>query len=158
MTETIHAAVLDSACSKTVAGLSWKEMYLASLPEKEKSKVQIYPSETTFKFGSGDRTTSNECMDISCVVGGLLTTIKTEVVNYDIPLLLSKPDMKRMGFKINLENDTLEVNGQFIDLDTTSSGHYFIPLKECEVKIETVQLVAEQKTYKEKKTMINKLH
>ena len=28
MLETIHSAVLDSACSKTVAGEQWKELYL----------------------------------------------------------------------------------------------------------------------------------
>ena len=28
MTEAIHAAVLDSACSKTVAGKGWKEIYI----------------------------------------------------------------------------------------------------------------------------------
>ena len=43
MTETIHAAVLDSACSKTVSGLSWKEMYLASLPEKKRVKSRYIP-------------------------------------------------------------------------------------------------------------------
>ena len=80
MTETIHAAVFDSAYSKTVAGRSWKEMYLASLPVKEKEKVKIYPSETTFKFGSGNKTSCSEIMEIPCSIAGPHTTIKTEVV------------------------------------------------------------------------------
>ena len=158
MTETIHAAILDSACSKTVAGRSWKEMYLASLPRQEKEKVIMYPSETTFKFGSGDTISSNQIMEIPCSIGGLHTTIKTEVVDTDIPLLLSKPDMKRLGFKINLANDTLEINGRNIELDTTSSGHYFIPLKDCEMQIETVHVINEIENKSEKITMIKKLH
>ena len=158
MTETIHAAVLDSACSKTVAGRSWKDMYLASLPVKEKEKVKIYPSEPTFKFGSGNKISSSEIMEIPCSIAGLHTTIKTEVVDTDIPLLLSKPDMKRLGFKINLVNDSLEVNGRNLDLETTSSGHYFIPLKDCQMKIESVHVINEVVSLKEKTIMIKKLH
>ena len=55
-------------------------------------------------------------------------------------------------------NDTLEVNGQSIELDTTSSGHYYIPLKECEVKVEKVHIITEMKTVKEKEKAIKKLH
>ena len=157
MTETVHAAVLDSACSKTVAGREWQEMFLASLSEKE--KIKRYPTKSTyFKFGSGERVVSNETMEIPCMIAGVPRTIKTKIVNSDIPLLLSKPDMKKMGFKINLENDTLETNGVTIDLDTTSSGHNYIPLKECEVKIEQVNLITDLKSLKEKEKVITKLH
>ena len=41
MAETANAAVLDSACSKTVAGRAWKEMYLASLSDSEKKQVKF---------------------------------------------------------------------------------------------------------------------
>ena len=157
MSETIHAAVLDSACSKTVAGRAWKDMYLASLNDKE--RIKIYPSKNTYyKFGSGEKVTAKERMEIPCIIGGIERTITTDIVDSDIPLLLSKPDMKNMGFKINMENDTLEVNGKSIELDTTTGGHYFIPLKECQIKIETINLITEIKTYKEKEKIINKLH
>ena len=51
--------------------------------------------------------------------------------------------MKRLAFKINLAHDNLEVNGRKIDLDTTSSEYFFIPLKDCEMKIETVHVINE---------------
>ena len=158
MSETANAAILDSACSKTVAGRAWKEMYLASLSVDERKHVKFLPGGTTFKFGAGNKIQSEEGMEIPCVIGGLETTVRTDVVDSDIPLLLSKADMKRMGFKLNMENDTLEVNGRSIELESTSSGHYYIPLKECEVKIEKVHMVIEQKTKKEKEVMIRKLH
>ena len=157
MTEAVHAAVLDSACSKTVAGKAWKEMYLATLSHQEKKEVKIFPSKTSFKFGAGDPVSAKECMEIPCVIGGLRTTMKTEVVESDIPLLLSKPDMKRMGFKLNMANDTLEVNGKYIELDTTSSGHYYIPLKECTIHVENVN-ITEMKSSKEKEKELKKLH
>ena len=157
MSETTHAAVLDSACSKTVAGRAWKDMYLSSLNNKE--NIKIYPSKNTYyKFGSGEKVVAKEIMEIPCIIGGINRTIRTDIVESDIPLLLSKPDMKKMGFKINLENDTLEVNGKSIDLDTTAGGHYFIPLQECQVKIENINLITELSTFKEKEKVINKLH
>ncbi|KAJ8036474.1 hypothetical protein HOLleu_20462 [Holothuria leucospilota] len=63
-----------------------------------------------------------------------------------------------MGFKSNMEDDTLEVNGRKIELDTTSSGHYYILLKECVVKIENVHMVAEQQSHEDKEKMVQKLH
>ena len=153
-----NAAILDSACSKTVAGKAWKENYLASL-DKDKETVKIYDTEDTyFKFGSGKRLVSNQVMEIPCVIGGIPRTILSNIVDSDIPLLLSKPDMKKMGFTLNMANDTLEVNGVSIELDTTSSGHYFIPLKECAIKVEEVHVITELKDSKEKEKVIKKLH
>ena len=86
------------------------------------------------------------------------TVVVTDVIDSDIPLLLSKPDMKRLGFKLNLADDTLEVNGKKLDLDTTTSGHYYIPLKTCELPLESVNMFIENKSHGEKQKMIVKLH
>ena len=56
-----------------------------------------------------------------------------------------------------LENDNLEVYGRSLELETTCE-HYYNSLKEWEIKIEKEQRVAEEKTCKEKKIMIHKLH
>ena len=66
--------------------------------------------------------------------------------------------MKRLGFKLNMTDDVFEVNGNKMDLDTTSSGHYYIPLKDCEVKVEKVHMVIQQETYEGKQKMVKKLH
>ena len=63
-----------------------------------------------------------------------------------------------MGFNLNMENDTLEVHRRSLEVDTTLSGHYYIPLNECKVKIEKVHMVTGQKTCIEKKIIIHKLH
>lgn len=138
MTEAKNANVLDSVCSKTVAGKGWKFIYIASSNTKE---IKTYPSKATYIiFGSGQRLVSNEVMEICCVISGLPRTIIANIVNTDILLLLSKPDMKKMGFKLNMANDTLEVNVMSIELDATDSGHYYIPLKELEIKVEKVNI------------------
>ena len=53
-------------------------------------------------------------------MAGKKTTILVDVVDSDTPLLLSKPDMQHLGFRLNVENGTLEVDGRVIELDTTS--------------------------------------
>ena len=158
MTEAAHAAILDSACTKTVTGRAWKDMYVASLSATERQRIKLTPSDTKFKFGGEKMVKSDERMEFPCKIAGRETVVVTDVIDSDIPLLLSKPDMKRLGFKLNLADDTLEVNGKKLDLDTTTSGHYYIPLKTCELPLESVNMVIENKSHGEKQKMIVKLH
>ena len=44
MTEAAHAAILDSACTKTVTGRAWKDMYVASLSATERQRIKLTPS------------------------------------------------------------------------------------------------------------------
>ncbi len=60
-------------------------------------------------------------------------TIRTDVVESDIPLLLSKPAMKKVRVKLDLENGTAEILGTTVILNDTSSGHYCIPIDRSEV-------------------------
>lgn len=61
-----------------------------------KEIVKFISGATAFKFGRGSKIQSFEEMDIPHVIRGLKTTLRTEVMESDIPWLLSKPDMKRM--------------------------------------------------------------
>ena len=79
-----------------------------------------------------------------------------DVVDSDIPLLLSKPDMQPLGFRLNTENDTLLIHK--IELDTTSSGHYYLPVNYCEMEVHNVHLAIEEKSFDHKKKIIHKLH
>ena len=84
--------------------------------------------------------------------------IQTDLVDSDIPLLLSKPDMKRLGLQINMENDTAKIFDKVIDLGTTTSGHYFIPIRDCNIHIETVRYATEDKSYEDQERIVQKLH
>ena len=55
-------------------------------------------------------------------------TIQTDVVAANIPLLLLKKSMKTAGIKIDLTSDTVTIFGKSVMLNTTSSGHYCIPI------------------------------
>ena len=156
--EAFNAAVLDSACSKTVAGKVWKDTYIESLSPSEKHQVKTFPGGTMFKFGGEDKRESVEKVQLPVTIVGEKTFITTDVVDSDIPLLLSKPDMKRFGVKLDLETDTANIFGKKIELETTSSGHYCVPLRECVMPVEGVYLAVGDKHPDEKKKVIQKLH
>ena len=50
--------------------------------------------------------------------------IKTDVVDSEIPLLLSRNEMKNLVAKIDLKNDRAEIFGKTILINVTYPGHY----------------------------------
>ena len=114
--ETVNAAVLDSACTKTVTGRAWRDTYLESLSERERSQVKTLPGGTVFSFGGERKKESFEKLILPCTIAGKKVMIQTDVVDSDIPLLLRKPDMKRFGLQINMENNTAKISDKIVDL------------------------------------------
>ena len=66
--------------------------------------------------------------------------------------------MKRLGLQINMGNDAAKIFDKVIDLGITPSGHYFIPIRDCNLHIEDVHLAIEDTSYKDKKIIVQKLH
>ena len=134
-----NCAVLDSACSSTVCGKKWFEGYYDTLSEHEKSKVIQKNGHKVFKFGGGEQLQSLASCEIPAVLAGKSVTIQTDVVDSNIPLLLSIDAMKRAKIKLDLENDTAVILGEKVNLDHTSSGHYCIPIDNSkEISVESV--------------------
>jgi len=50
-------------------------------------------------------------------------SIRTDVVNSDIPLLLSRVAMKTEKVKMDIEKDSAQVLGKDVCLNINSSGH-----------------------------------
>ena len=91
--------------------------------------MQQSPSSKVFKFGGGETKKSKGTTSFPCKMAGKEIMMTTDIVDSDIPLLLSKTAMKAAKIKLDLENDQAEIWGKVIDLDCTTSGHYSIPLK-----------------------------
>ena len=81
-----------------------------------------------FKFGGGERLQSKGVYTIPAVIAGKEVFIETDVVDSDIPLLLSMEAMKKAKVKLDLENDMAEIYGVSIALNHTSSGHYAVSI------------------------------
>ena len=82
-----------------------------------------------FKFGGENPVRSVEKVEFPSYLFGKKTILVADVVERDIPLLISEPEMKKRGFVLNINDDSLETDGIRYDLQTTLSGHFKIPLR-----------------------------
>ena len=124
--ETLSCAVLDSGCSQTVCGKNWLECFQESLDEEE--NITEKQSHATFKFGNGGPVKSLKKVSLPVIIGTQAIDLETDVVDTDIPLLLSKNAMKKSSTVIDFNKDTATMFGEEQKLIRTSSGHYAIPL------------------------------
>ena len=93
--------ILDSGCSKTVAGKLWASEYLKTLPEKEVSFVVRKNSNSVFRFGDGKDIKSIELLTVPVLICGQRFLLDIEVVENDIPLLISKGPMKVLCMQVD---------------------------------------------------------
>ena len=126
--ESLGMGLLDSACTRTVAGQAWFSAYCDSLSESDLALVHSSKVNTKFRFGDGEEVVSLQEVEFPVVIGVKKTMIKASIVDSEIPLLLSKASMKRAQLILNFNDDTAEILGQKVRLHCTSSGHYCIPL------------------------------
>ena len=126
--ETKNAVVLDSGCFSTVCGKLWIEQYLSSLSSYDQTKIIRMEGQKVFPFGGGEQLKSIGCYIISIVLAGRKLWLKTDVVESDVPLLLSRISMKRAKLQLNTEHDVAHFLGRTVKLRCTSSGHYCIPI------------------------------
>ena len=104
-------------------------MYVRELSEADKSKVSgPVDSNRLFKFGNNGALRSLGHYSVPAVIAGRSCDIDFDIINSDIPLLMSKKTMKKMEMRLDLGNDTVCVWGTTIYLKTTYSGHYCLPL------------------------------
>ena len=109
ITESLGMAVLDSACTKTVTGGTWLNLFIDTLTEEDKKLVNIRPSDINFRFGDGIEVNSTEIARFPVVIGRKKVMIETNIVSNDIPLLVSRVSMKRAQMVLDFETDTAEV-------------------------------------------------
>ena len=124
--ETLNCAVLDSGCSQTVCGKNWLRCFEESLDDGE--KIDEKPSHATFKFGNGGPVQSLKKVSLPVSIGTQEIDLEADVVDTDIPLLLSKNAMKKSSTVIDFNKDTAVMFGEEQKLIKTTSGHYAIPL------------------------------
>ena len=165
--EAIGYGILDTACSSTVCGLEWLNMYIGSLTSEDKTKIKEENSESTFRFGDGKVYESLRKVILPIKIEGIEWRITTDVVECYIPLLISKKSMKKARMKMNLESDTvwMKIGKKYrqVKLGCTSSGHYRLPLQDPEIirkQVEEIEeiLITLGQDGSEKRKKIKKLH
>ena len=126
--ETNGFAILDSGCSNTVCGEKWLSTFIENLSDDDRHAMKFEPSNQTFTFGDGRTVTSKTKVTIPCWMGGLSGNIFADVVDCNIPLLLSRQSMKRVGMILDFKKDVAIVKDYPIPLTVTKSGHYALPI------------------------------
>ena len=119
-------AILDSACSKSVVGSGWLQKYLDYVKGSGYDVVFVYEKES-FKFGAASRIYESTYAAVILVpLFDQVIAIKAAVIHGDIPLLMSKPALSRLGLVLDLGSNVATFralqNGE-IELCETSSGH-----------------------------------
>ena len=149
--ETLGCAVIDSGCSKTVAGSNWFKCFLEMLDDKELEQITRKDSDQSFKFGKGDSIQSKGKIVIPVTLGKKRISIESDIVEADIPLLLSKEALKKAETVLDFNNDTAVMFGEKQTLIPTQSGHYAIPLSVAkDEKSIDQQIVLISNSYEEK--------
>ena len=120
-------AVLDGACTKTVAGESWSNAYLDMLTDKQRQQVKAIPSNVHFRFGDGNDVISNKVVKFLLLLVTRRFCIEASIVANEIPRLMIRSSMKKAQMIIYFD-DMAQVLGNQVKLNCTSASHYCIPL------------------------------
>ena len=139
--ESIGCAVLDSGCNRSVCGKNWMESYLDTLSENEKKEVVQEVTDGQFRFGDGKTVKSLKCFVVPCWMAGKKLKIRTDVVDCDIPLLLSRKAMKTARMSIDFIGDNVHLFGKTLKLNITSSGHYCLPINKNKTEVEVNEVL-----------------
>ena len=169
VSETLNCALLYTGCSANVCGINWLQCYVDSLPTD--ADLQETYSSKVFKFGAGDTYQSLKQVNIPVSIAGMDARIQTDVVDCEIPLLLSKGSLKHADTQLDFVNDNITMYGKEINLQHTSDGHYCIPLTPKQLAVTDIQQSSsrpvkvlftvddlQNKSPQEKAAMASKLH
>ena len=121
--EAKNAAVLDTACTKSVCGMHWLNGFLDSADESYRESIVHIPSSTVFKFGDSPTVTSNMKVMLPVLIAKRKCFIDVEVVDSNIPLLLKKSSLKKEATEVDLKTDVIRMFDQRVSSIQTSSGH-----------------------------------
>ena len=164
--ESLNSAALDTCCTKSLAGQKWLDIFLQSAPKHLLKDVKgPYASNTTFEFGNQAILKAGKAYTIPVIIGEDYHQIEIDIIDSDIPLLLSKEHMKKIGIALDMSNDTATVKGKKLDVNTTSAGHFTVSLFGGNDEIDDNQVMNEVMAVqlidgdeKKKLKMLTKLH
>ena len=128
ISESTNVAILDSRATNTVTGESWMNTYIDNLEGAEKAKVRCRESKNSYHFGDGNTVSAIKNVDISITTANERVTLNTDIVQNDIPLLLSRKAMRTANMTLYFKNDNAIIFGEPEKLIVRKSGHYALPI------------------------------
>ena len=100
--ELLNMGILDSGCTQSVCGCVWLKVFRESLADEVNSALVMKESSRTFKFGDGEIVRSLGTVRIPIGLQGVRCRVwlETDVIDKDLPLLISRSAMKKADTKI----------------------------------------------------------
>ena len=129
-------AIVDTACTKTVAGYPWFERF-CDMCDTLGHEVKTYDHEEFFKFGASRIHTSHFGVDAWFSIRGRWFGVKVAIVPCSAPLLLSRPILAALGMHYDLAGQRVKLNAlslEDIPLCTSETGHPALVVNEYEGK------------------------
>lgn len=145
VSETWNCGLLDCGASKTVCGEIWLQEYMKTLSDDEKRDIRNYNSKSLYRFGDGGQVQATRGISIPAFIGNTKVQINSDVVQKDLPLLLSNSFMKRANMVLDFKHDAAYALGETVNLSTTTSGHYTIPISKPKQLITNLEKLDEGK-------------
>ena len=125
--EGSKSAMIDTACTITVASQIWLENFKSNRTEQTLKEIETFRSNTRFKFSGGRKVKSLNRVIFPVVIANNHCKVNAEIVYKNIPLLQSKSSLKKCGI-INMNNDKATVFGEKVVLHQSGSRHYCIDI------------------------------
>lgn len=113
-----------------MTGKAWLEMFREDLDEDMRNEIKgPYKSDKVFGFGNNGRLESLGKYYIPLVMAGWKINISVDLIDSDIPLLLSRKAMEKAKMKINFSERTVTAFGKTVSMQSTQSGHPILPIQ-----------------------------
>ncbi|CAE7418332.1 GIP, partial [Symbiodinium pilosum] len=122
--------ITDTACARTVAGTQWLQAYSDKLSTLG-GRPELRRECEAYRFGTGKIYYSSFYVVLAFELGNKVVHVRTSIINGDVPLLLSKTVLGKLGMVFDIERgqaDFSKVGLKGFDLLVTSSGHPAIPI------------------------------
>ncbi|CAE7221929.1 GIP [Symbiodinium sp. CCMP2592] len=118
-------AITDTACSRSVAGAAWVDSYLAEARKME-CDPQFTSCREAFKFGASKVFVASYGIILCFELGGFRIGLRVAVVNGDVPLLVSRGALGKMGMLLDVAENkaSFKALGVYdMELEITETGH-----------------------------------
>ena len=129
--ETLGKAIVDTGSPHTVAGKVWFESYVNSLSRRDRSSIHLKKSNKQFCFGDNQSYYSKYYTVIPIYIQQRKHYLGVDVINCNIPLLLSHSTLCRADAKVDVGSSTICILGVTSPLVISSSGHLCLSISRC---------------------------
>ena len=123
-------AIVDTACTKSVAGYQWFEHFIEGAEARQHEYVIVDETEH-FKFGASRVYKSTFAIWAWFGIAGHWVAAKISIVQCQVPLLLSRPALAELGTTFDIEAQELSMarlGVQGLPVEQSDTGHPAVPV------------------------------